>query len=174
MGRSRNQPTKAHFCVPLSTHNGWFQIAIAMSPETPLHHRTITNGLPSDHIPKRSTMEPNVLNIVLGTLLVKPWYPSFYPEELVGRTADRLYVCQWCFKYSKELMPFLGHVVRQSRSNNCSISCWSVRARKPALSKTPHHPGRLYTPKTAIQSTKSMVKSTKYPILNPRPSVLRA
>ena len=86
-----------------------------MSPETPLHHRAVTNGLPSDHIPKRSTMEPNVLNIVLGTLLVKPWYPSFYPEELVGRTADRLYVCQWCFKYSKELMPFLGHVVRQSR-----------------------------------------------------------
>jgi hypothetical protein len=91
---------------------------MAMSPKTPLHHRAVTNGLPSDRILKRSTMEPNVLNIVLGTLLVKPWYPSFYPEELVGRTADRLYVCQWCFKYSKELMPFLGHVVRQSHSNS--------------------------------------------------------
>lgn len=55
-------------------------------------------------------MDPNVLNVVLGTMLIKPWYPSFYPEELVGRTVDRLYVCQWCFKYSKELMPFLGHV----------------------------------------------------------------
>ncbi|KAH7060436.1 acyl-CoA N-acyltransferase [Macrophomina phaseolina] len=54
-------------------------------------------------------MEPNVLNVVLGDLLVKPWYPSFYPEELAGRRIERLYVCQWCFKYSKELIPFLGH-----------------------------------------------------------------
>jgi len=59
-------------------------------------------------------MEPNVVNVVLGDLLIKPWYPSFYPEELVGRKTERLYVCQWCFKYSKELMPFLGHVVRLS------------------------------------------------------------
>ncbi|KAB2569684.1 Males-absent on the first protein [Lasiodiplodia theobromae] len=56
-----------------------------------------------------AAMEPNVLNVVLGDLLVKPWYPSFYPEELVGRRVERLYVCQWCFKYSKELIPFLGH-----------------------------------------------------------------
>lgn len=59
-----------------------------------------------------AAMEPNVLNVVLGDLLVKPWYPSFYPEELVGRRVERLYVCQWCFKYSKELIPFLGHTVR--------------------------------------------------------------
>lgn len=58
-----------------------------------------------------AAMEPNVLNVVLGDLLVKPWYPSFYPEELVGRRVERLYVCQWCFKYSKELIPFLGHTV---------------------------------------------------------------
>ncbi|OMP85049.1 Histone acetyltransferase Tip60 [Diplodia seriata] len=62
-----------------------------------------------------TAMEPNVLNVVLGDLLVKPWYPSFYPEELVGRRVERLYVCQWCFKYSKELIPFLGHTVRPSR-----------------------------------------------------------
>ncbi|KAJ9649042.1 SAS complex subunit [Coniosporium tulheliwenetii] len=55
-------------------------------------------------------MENNVRNVVLGDLLIKPWYTSFYPEELVGRQVDRLYVCQWCFKYSRELMPFLGHV----------------------------------------------------------------
>lgn len=55
-------------------------------------------------------MEPNVNNVVFGNLLIKPWYPSFYPEELIGRTTERLYVCQWCFKYSKELIPFLGHV----------------------------------------------------------------
>jgi hypothetical protein len=56
-------------------------------------------------------MEPNVKEVVLGNLWIKPWYPSFYPEELVGRHLDRLYVCQWCFKYTKELAPYLGHTV---------------------------------------------------------------
>ncbi|KAF2274813.1 uncharacterized protein EI97DRAFT_401301 [Westerdykella ornata] len=59
---------------------------------------------------KKPTTEPNVKEVVFGNLLIKPWYPSFYPEELVGRTVERLYVCQWCFKYSRELMGFLGHV----------------------------------------------------------------
>ncbi|MCJ1461870.1 hypothetical protein MMC07_000469 [Pseudocyphellaria aurata] len=52
----------------------------------------------------------NVHNVVLGDVLFKTWYPSFYPEELVGRDLERLYICQRCFKYSKELMPFLAHV----------------------------------------------------------------
>ena len=63
---------------------------------------------------KKTQTEPNVLNVVLGNLLVKPWYPSFYPEELVGRKTERLYVCQSCFRYSKELMPYLAHVVSPS------------------------------------------------------------
>jgi hypothetical protein len=54
---------------------------------------------------------PNVLEVVFGSLLIQPWYPSFYPEELVGRRVERLYVCQWCFKYSKELVGFIGHLV---------------------------------------------------------------
>lgn len=58
--------------------------------------------------------EPNVKEVVLGDGWIKPWYPSFYPEELVGRTLDRLYVCQWCFKYTKELVPYVGHQVRGS------------------------------------------------------------
>lgn len=72
-----------------------------------------TNGhANSKATPKRPTIaEPNVHNAVLGNLLIKAWYPSFYPEELVGPRSDRLYVCQWCFRYSKELMPFLRHVV---------------------------------------------------------------
>ncbi|PSN64222.1 hypothetical protein BS50DRAFT_575666 [Corynespora cassiicola Philippines] len=60
--------------------------------------------------PQKPSADPNVLEVVFGSLLIKPWYPSFYPEELVGRRVDRLYVCQWCFKYSKELMGFLGHL----------------------------------------------------------------
>ena len=53
----------------------------------------------------------NVLNVVLGDVIFPTWYPSFYPEELVGKDTERLYVCQWCFKYCKEAVPFLAHVV---------------------------------------------------------------
>jgi histone acetyltransferase HTATIP len=62
--------------------------------------------------PPKPSVTPNVLEVVFGSLLIKPWYPSFYPEQTVGRKVERLYVCQWCFKYSKELMGFLGHLVR--------------------------------------------------------------
>ncbi|KAI9706895.1 MAG: hypothetical protein M1820_004674 [Bogoriella megaspora] len=57
----------------------------------------------------KPTGELNVSNVVLGKLLIKTWYPSFYPEEIVGRRTERLYVCQYCFKYSKELIPWLAH-----------------------------------------------------------------
>ncbi|KAL5114412.1 SAS complex subunit [Pleosporales sp. CAS-2024a] len=60
--------------------------------------------------PSKPSVTPNVLEVVFGSLLIKPWYPSFYPESIVGRKVERLYVCQWCFKYSKELMAFLGHM----------------------------------------------------------------
>lgn len=56
----------------------------------------------------------NVRNVVLGDILFKTWYPSFYPEELVSREVDRLHVCQWCFKYTMELMPYVAHIVRTS------------------------------------------------------------
>ncbi|MCJ1381876.1 hypothetical protein MMC17_004988 [Xylographa soralifera] len=56
------------------------------------------------------TAARNVSNVVLGDILFPTWYPSFYPEELVGKDTDRLYVCQWCFKYSKEVVAFLAHV----------------------------------------------------------------
>ncbi|KAI4794566.1 uroporphyrinogen-III synthase-like protein, partial [Aureobasidium sp. EXF-8846] len=66
---------------------------------------------PQEHqtTPKKSPTEPNVLNVVLGNIQIKPWYPSFYPEDLVGRKAERLYVCECCFRYSRELMPYLAH-----------------------------------------------------------------
>jgi len=64
----------------------------------------------------------NVRNVVLGDILFKTWYPSFYPEELVGREAERLHVCQWCFKYTKELIPYLAHIVRTIPPNRPSSS----------------------------------------------------
>jgi histone acetyltransferase HTATIP len=78
---------------------------------------TSMNSVPSTPALKNSQKPPagpNVLEVVFGSLLIKPWYPSFYPEELVGRRVERLYVCQWCFKYSKELVGFLGHLVSPS------------------------------------------------------------
>ncbi|CAI6334635.1 unnamed protein product [Periconia digitata] len=68
------------------------------------------NPKPPAKTTKKPSTEPNVLEVVLGSLPIKPWYPSFYPEELVGRRVDRLNVCQWCFKYTKELPAFLGHL----------------------------------------------------------------
>jgi hypothetical protein len=59
----------------------------------------------------KSPMDPNVQAVVLDNLLIRAWYPSFYPDELVGASTERLYVCRWCFRYSRQLMKFLDHVV---------------------------------------------------------------
>jgi hypothetical protein len=59
----------------------------------------------------KPAMEPNVKEVVLGNLWINTWYPSFYSEELVGKVLDRLYVCQWCFKYTKNLVPYIDHTV---------------------------------------------------------------
>lgn len=66
---------------------------------------------PTGNVRDEAPKGPNVLNVVLGNLLIKPWYPSFYPEDLVGKVVDRLYICEACFRYSKELMPYLAHMV---------------------------------------------------------------
>jgi hypothetical protein len=75
---------------------------------------SMENGIsvsPAPAITDKPAAPPNVLEVVFGSLLIKPWYPSFYPEELVGRKVERLYVCQWCFKYTKELTGFIKHLV---------------------------------------------------------------
>jgi hypothetical protein len=71
---------------------------------SPTHKSSSGAGKPST--------TPNIANAVLGNLHIKPWYPSFYPEDLIGgRKADWLYVCQWCFKYTHEIMKFSAHCV---------------------------------------------------------------
>ena len=62
-------------------------------------------------VPHTPKARRNVLDVVLGDTIFSTWYPSFYPEEIIGREAQRLHVCQWCFKYSKEPIPFAAHVV---------------------------------------------------------------
>lgn len=83
-----------------------FEMAVMASPASPL-------GLTSPHrTPNRAPMPPNVSNVMLGNLHIKPWYPSFYPEDMMGgRRVDWLYVCQWCFKYTHEIMKYSAHCV---------------------------------------------------------------
>ncbi|QDS71742.1 hypothetical protein FKW77_008945 [Venturia effusa] len=67
---------------------------------------------------KKESQDPTVKEVVLGNLWVKPWYKSSYAEEITGRPGskgwvdgllERLYVCQWCFKYTVDLAAYLGH-----------------------------------------------------------------
>ena len=87
----------------------------SVSPPVVVHPSTISTTMAMANQAKKPTAAAsaarNVLNVVLGDILFKTWYPSFYPEELVGREIERLYVCQWCFKYTKEGPPFGAHVV---------------------------------------------------------------
>ncbi|KAI9685772.1 MAG: hypothetical protein M1822_004332 [Bathelium mastoideum] len=62
--------------------------AIGSPPNVPVLLRSPENK--KNGSPKKPALEPNVLNVVLGKLLIKPWYPSFYPEDLVGRRTERL------------------------------------------------------------------------------------
>jgi len=80
------------------------------------------NGLPS--IPLSPTAKPrranrisgplhrNVHQVILTDLRIDTWYPSFYPESLVGRSTDRLYVCKLCFKYTTQVDPFIEHTTK--------------------------------------------------------------
>lgn len=65
-------------------------------------------------------MEPNVRNIVLGEHHIKPDYPSFYPEDMVGgKKTEWLYVCQSCFRYTNELLKYSAHCVGPYRNGMC-------------------------------------------------------
>ena len=59
--------------------------------------------------PKR--LKPDIHHVIFGDLLFQTWYPSFYPDAFIGTALDRLYVCQWCFKYTKEEPLHLSHLV---------------------------------------------------------------
>ncbi|KAK6441397.1 SAS complex subunit [Oleoguttula sp. CCFEE 5521] len=65
---------------------------------------------PQHRAPARTTTRRNVENVVLGNLHFVPEFPSFYPEELIGgRKASWLYVCQWCYNYTHELLKHAAH-----------------------------------------------------------------
>lgn len=128
-----------------------------MAPDVPM-----INGSPPPPAlksPQKPSAEPNVLEVVFGSLLIKPWYPSFYPDELVGRKIERLYVCQWCFKYSNKLNPFLGHLVSLNCFSNYARNCKRLQAdadlRKHVRYTIPRLQASMYIRKMATRYTKS-------------------
>ncbi|KAE8153937.1 acyl-CoA N-acyltransferase [Aspergillus avenaceus] len=54
-------------------------------------------------------VDRNVKHVVLGDLLFQTWYQSIYPDDLVSKDTDRLYVCRWCFRYSCDVDTYAKH-----------------------------------------------------------------
>lgn len=68
-----------------------------MAPKNPLSHA------------KSPAVTRNVQHVVLGDLLFQTWFQSIYPEDLVSKDTDRLYVCRWCFRYSCDPDAYAKH-----------------------------------------------------------------
>ncbi|KAL4956475.1 acyl-CoA N-acyltransferase [Aspergillus filifer] len=51
----------------------------------------------------------NVQHVVLGNLSFQTWYQSIYPEELVSKDTDTLFVCRWCFRYACDIDTHARH-----------------------------------------------------------------
>ena len=88
-------------------------MAAALFPGAPLSKARSTSPLRATNL--------SIQHVALGDVLFKTWYPSYYPEGLVGRELDRLYVCQWCFKYCPDLVPFLAHRVQVRRAHLTTV-----------------------------------------------------
>lgn len=79
---------------------------------------SFASSIASTATTKPSTAERNIDNVVLGDILFRAWYPSYHVKEIVGKEVvdgktqmlERLYVCNHCFKYSKELVGWMGHL----------------------------------------------------------------
>jgi len=65
------------------------------------------NDSPSTH--PNPPVELNVKQVVLGDLSFQTWYQSIYPEDLVSKDNDLLYVCRWCFRYSCDVDAYVKH-----------------------------------------------------------------
>ncbi|EEP81982.1 conserved hypothetical protein [Uncinocarpus reesii 1704] len=83
-----------------------------------------------------------VNQVILGNLLFKTWYDALYPEELVNKETDTLYVCGWCFRYTCDKSAYVGHRrVCQLRStppgtqiyNDAGYSVWEVDGERQKL-----------------------------------------
>ncbi|PYH91545.1 MOZ/SAS-like protein, partial [Aspergillus ellipticus CBS 707.79] len=64
---------------------------------------------PTSRTDPASSTDRNVKHVVLGDLLFPTWYQSIYPEDLVSKDTDRLYICRWCFRYSCDVHAYAKH-----------------------------------------------------------------
>lgn len=70
-----------------------------------------------------SASELNVEEVILGERVVRPSFASLYREELVGtETIKRLYVCEGCFKYTKDAVAYVGHRVSGPAQNSDEVT----------------------------------------------------
>lgn len=65
------------------------------------------NDSPSTHA--NTPADLTVKQVVLDDLLFQTWFQSIYPEDLVSKDQDRLYICRWCFRYSCDVDPYVRH-----------------------------------------------------------------
>ncbi|OJJ00008.1 hypothetical protein ASPVEDRAFT_127424 [Aspergillus versicolor CBS 583.65] len=59
--------------------------------------------------PHAQSLTRNVQHVVLGNLRFQTWYQSIYPEGLVSKDTDTLYVCRWCFRYACDIGTHASH-----------------------------------------------------------------
>ncbi|KAI5287491.1 hypothetical protein KEM54_005960 [Ascosphaera aggregata] len=50
--------------------------------------------------------------VVLGNVRFRTWFDNIYPEEIVPRDTDTIYVCQYCFRYTPCEDSFVIHLRR--------------------------------------------------------------
>ncbi|KAL4871004.1 hypothetical protein BDV12DRAFT_41703 [Aspergillus spectabilis] len=62
--------------------------------------------------PHAKSLTRNVQHVVLGNLRFQTWYQSIYPEDLVSKDTDTLYVCRWCFRYACDIATHAKHTKR--------------------------------------------------------------
>lgn len=82
--------------------------ASSSSPTVP------TSARPSPSRAAAAAAAKDISSVVLGRHLMQTWYSSSYPKKLVRDACSkngRLYVCEYCFKYTPDLSKAVGHQV---------------------------------------------------------------
>lgn len=60
---------------------------------------------------QKKTGEVLVKEVILGNVVMTPVHGANYPVELVGKEVEKLYVCEFCFKYTDDVSKIVGHSV---------------------------------------------------------------
>lgn len=60
---------------------------------------------------QKKSGEVLVKEVILGSVVMTPAHGANYPVELVGKEVEKLYVCEFCFKYTDDVSKIVGHSV---------------------------------------------------------------